>query len=56
MLRIIISILVFISPVIFCEKGIERSGHIESPEMEGYGWQLGDITRIFVYIAIAGAG
>ena len=54
MLRIIISILVFISPVIFCEK--ERSGHIESPEMEGYGWQLGDITRIFVYIAIAGAG
>ena len=56
MLRIIISILIFISPVIFCDKGIERSGHIESPEMEGYGWQLGDVMRGFVYIAIAGAG
>ena len=56
MLRIIISILVFISPVISCEKSIERSGQIESPEMEGYGWQLGDIARVFVYIGIAGAG
>ena len=54
MLRIIISSLVFISPVIFCEK--ERSDHIESPEMEGYGWQFGDLMRIFVYILIAGAG
>ena len=38
MLRKIISILVFILPVIFCEKSTERSDHIESPEMEGYGF------------------
>ena len=56
MLRKIIFILVFISPVIFCEKGTERSDHIESPEMEGYGWQFGDVYVIFACILIAGLG
>ena len=58
MLRKIISILVFILPVIFCEKGTERSDHIESPEMEGYGfedkmgifsWDIMAIISIIVY-------
>ena len=54
MLRIIISILTFISPVIFCEK--ERSDHIESPEMEGYEWQFGQVYVIVACILIAGLG
>ena len=56
MLRKIIFILVFISPVIFCEKSTERSDHIESPEMEGYGWQFGDVYVIVACILIAGLG
>ena len=63
MLRIIISILVFISPVIFCENGIERSDHFESPEMETYGWPLGDewhpgyiILSALLLIAMIAAG
>ena len=59
MFRIIIYI--FIAPVIFCENAIEtqfseRSSHFESPQTEAYGWQFGDVYRIFCYIAIAGAG
>ena len=34
MLRNKFSILIFISPVIFCENEIEGSGHVESPESE----------------------
>ena len=47
MLRIIISIFIFISPVIFCENEIEGSGHVESPESKGTDdWYLGSILRI----------
>ena len=56
MLRKIIFILVFISPVIFCENGTERSDHIESPEMEGYEWQFGQVYVIVACILIAGLG
>ena len=49
MLRKIISILVFISPVIFCEKGTERSDDIESPEMGGYGLGFMGILAIITY-------
>ena len=56
MLRIIISISIFISPVIFCEN--ERSGHFESPEIEVYDSPLGEALRVLAIIigiiAIAG--
>ena len=45
MLRIMISILIFIAPVILCENKIERSSHFESTETEGYGWSPGDILE-----------
>jgi len=48
MLRIIISIFIFISPVIFCEN--ERSDHFESPETAVY--RLATIDLLL----IAGAG
>ena len=54
MLRIIISIFIFISPVIFCENEIEVSGHFESPETEAYDWHLGNVWEILTYMAVAG--
>ena len=45
MLRIMISILIFIAPVILCENKIERSSHFQSPETEVYGWSPGDIAE-----------
>ena len=47
MLRNKFSILIFISPVIFCENEIEGSGHVESPESEETDdWYLGSILGI----------
>ena len=40
-----ISILIFIAPVILCENKIERSSHFQSPETEVYGWSPGDIAE-----------
>ena len=54
MLRIIIFIFIFISPVIFCENEIEGSGHFESPETEAYDWHLGVVLEILFYAACAG--
>jgi len=52
MLRIIISIFIFISPVIFCEN--ERSGYIESPETEAYRWHFGGGFEILIWIVCIG--
>ena len=54
MIRIMISILIFIAPVILCENEIERSSHFESPETEGYGWIFSwDILKI-IGLIVAG--
>ena len=52
MLRTIISIFIFISPVIFCEN--ERSGYIESPETEAYRWHFGGGFEILIWIVCIG--
>ena len=53
MLRIMISFLIFIAPVILCENKIERSSHFESPDTEGYGWYPGKVLEI-ILLAVVG--